>query len=184
MRKGLAALARREGATLYMTLLATLDVLLHRWTGQRDVVVGTSVSNRGRVETEGLMGFFINALVLRVEVAEEAPFTTLLERVREVCLGAYAHQDMPFERLVQELSPDPDPSRAPLFQVIFTMQNAPVRAAGLPGLSLRADGGRERHGQVRPDLRHGRGRAALATRASACPSSTTPTSSRRPPSTG
>ncbi len=138
--KGLTALARREGATLYMTLLAALDVLLHRWTGQRDVVVGTSVSNRGRVETEGLIGFFINALVLRVEVADDAPFVALLQRVREVCLGAYAHQDMPFERLVQEIAPEPDPSRAPLFQVIFTMQNAPALAAELPGLSLRRMG--------------------------------------------
>ncbi len=140
VQRGLNALARREGVTLYMTLLAALDVLLHRWTGQRDIVVGTSVSSRGRVETEGLIGFFINALALRVEVPDEVPFTALLQRVREVCLGAYAHQDMPFERLVQELSPEPDPSRAPIFQVIFTMHNAPREAAALAGLAVRGFG--------------------------------------------
>jgi amino acid adenylation domain-containing protein len=133
----LEELARREGVTLYMLLLAALDVLLHRWTGQRDLLVGTSVSTRTRAETEPLLGFFINALVLRARVSGEEPFTALLHRVRETCLGAYAHQDMPFERLVQELHPDPDPSRAPLFQVIFTMQNVATDRAELAGLSLR-----------------------------------------------
>jgi amino acid adenylation domain-containing protein/non-ribosomal peptide synthase protein (TIGR01720 family) len=135
--RGLDALARREGATLYMTLLAALAVLLHRWTGQRDVVVGTSVTNRSRPEVEPLVGFFVNALVLRVPVDPDRPFGALLARARETCLGAYAHQDLPFERLVQEIAPDPDPSRAPLFQVIFTMQNAPAPPARLPGLAVR-----------------------------------------------
>ena len=146
----LKELARREGVTLYMVLLGALNVLLHRWTGQRDVVVGTSVSNRGRAEIERLIGFFINALVLRTEVIDAQPFTELLQRVREVCLGAYAHQDMPFERLVQELQPDPDPSRAPLFQVIFTMQNAPGEAMEMPGLQLR--GVRTESATVKYDL--------------------------------
>jgi amino acid adenylation domain-containing protein/non-ribosomal peptide synthase protein (TIGR01720 family) len=135
--KSLKDLARREGVTLYMTLLAALDVLLHRYTGQDDVVVGTSISNRGHADTERMIGFFINALVLRTELSGDLTFLDLLARVRDVCLGAYAHQDMPFERLVQELQPEPDPSRSPLFQVIFTMQNAPVSAIDLSGLQLR-----------------------------------------------
>ncbi len=130
-------LSRREGVTLYMTLLAALDVLLHRYTGQDDIVVGTSISNRGHADTERMIGFFINALVLRTELSSDLTFVELLARVRDVCLGAYAHQDMPFERLVQELQPEPDPSRSPLFQVIFTMQNAPVSAIDLSGLLLR-----------------------------------------------
>jgi amino acid adenylation domain-containing protein/non-ribosomal peptide synthase protein (TIGR01720 family) len=135
--KSLKDLARREGVTLYMTLLAALDVLLHRYTGQDDIVVGTSISNRGHADTERMIGFFINALVLRTELSSDLTFLDLLARVRDVCLGAYAHQDMPFERLVQELQPEPDPSRSPLFQVIFTMQNAPVSAIDLSGLQLR-----------------------------------------------
>ncbi len=135
--RALKDLARREGVTLYMTLLAALDVLLHRYTGQDDIVVGTSISNRGHADTERMIGFFINALVLRTELSSELSFVELLGRVRDVCLGAYAHQDMPFERLVQELQPEPDPSRSPLFQVIFTMQNAPVDAVDLGGLELR-----------------------------------------------
>ncbi|APR77526.1 Malonyl CoA-acyl carrier protein transacylase [Minicystis rosea] len=135
--KALKELARAEGVTLFMVLLAGLDLLLHRWTGQRDIVIGTSVTSRNRADAERLVGFFVNALVLRTEVDDELPFTALIARVRDVCLGAYAHQDMPFERLVQELKPDPDPSRAPLFQVIFTMQNAPAEALSLPGLTLR-----------------------------------------------
>jgi amino acid adenylation domain-containing protein/non-ribosomal peptide synthase protein (TIGR01720 family) len=148
--QALKELARRESVTLYMVLLSGLDLLLHRWTGQRDVVVGTSVSNRNRAETERLVGFFINALVLRTVVDDDVPFTELLAQVRDVCLGAYAHQDMPFERLVQELSPEPDPSRAPLFQIIFTMQNAPGEAMALPGLELR--GSRSDVANVKYDL--------------------------------
>ncbi|APR75501.1 Malonyl CoA-acyl carrier protein transacylase [Minicystis rosea] len=135
--EALAATARREGATLFMVLLAALDVLLHRWTGQDDVVVGTSVTTRTRAEIDPLVGFFINALVLRTEVPDDLPFTELLRRARAVCLGAYAHQDLPFERLVQEMQPAPDPSRAPLFQVIFTMQNVPGEALDLPGITSR-----------------------------------------------
>jgi amino acid adenylation domain-containing protein len=139
--KALTDLARKEGVTLYMTLLTALDLLLFRYTGQPDVVVGTSIAGRTQAETERLVGFFINALVLRTTIDEEATLRALVQQVRETCLGAYAHQDMPFERLVHELAPEPDRSRAPLFQVIFTMQNAPRAGLALPGLDIRGLGG-------------------------------------------
>src|SRR5262249_34498483 len=118
-------LGRREGATLYMTLLAAYAVLLQRWSGQDDILVGTPIAGRTRGETEGLIGFFLNTLVMRARLGPEMTFKALLGQVKETALGAYAHQDMPFERLVQELAPEPDPSRSPLFQVIFNLQNAP-----------------------------------------------------------
>ncbi len=129
-------LGRREGATLYMTLLAALDLLLHRYSGQSDIVVGSPIAGRTQAETELLVGFFINTLVLRTEVSEELTFRELLARVKEVCLGAYAHQEMPFERLVQELAPDRDPSRSPLFQVYFNLQNNPKESISLSGLHI------------------------------------------------
>jgi amino acid adenylation domain-containing protein len=131
------ALARREGVTLYMAMLAAFDVLLHRYSGQEDIVVGTPIAGRQRAETEHLAGLFLNTLVMRARVSPEMTFKELLARVKEVSLGAYAHQDMPFERLVQELSPRPDPSRSPIFQVIFNLQNAPRHGVSLPGLKLR-----------------------------------------------
>jgi amino acid adenylation domain-containing protein len=139
--KALTDLARKEGVTLYMALLTALDLLLYRYTGQPDVVVGTSIAGRTQAETERLVGFFVNALVLRATIDEEATLRSLLQQVRETCLGAYAHQDMPFERLVHELAPAADRSRSPLFQVIFTMQNAPRAGLALPGLSIRSLGG-------------------------------------------
>ncbi|MEP7121256.1 MAG: amino acid adenylation domain-containing protein [Byssovorax sp.] len=139
--KALHDLARKEGLTLYMTLLTALSLLLYRYTGQPDVLVGTSIAGRTHAETEKLVGFFINALVLRTTIDEEATLKALLQEVRATCLGAYAHQDMPFERLVHELAPEPDRSRAPLFQVIFTMQNAPRAGLALPGLEIRSLGG-------------------------------------------
>ncbi|MFS8070172.1 MAG: non-ribosomal peptide synthetase, partial [Byssovorax sp.] len=132
----LTELSRREGATLFMTLHAAFDVLLHRYTGQADIVVGSPIANRTRAETEALLGLFINTLVLRVEITPELSFEDLIARVREVCLGAYAHQDTPFERLVQRLDPERDPGRSPLFQVIFNLQNAPRSALALPDLRL------------------------------------------------
>ncbi|MEP7123627.1 MAG: non-ribosomal peptide synthase/polyketide synthase, partial [Byssovorax sp.] len=132
----LTELSRREGATLFMTLHAAFDVLLYRYTGQSDIVVGSPIANRTRAETEGLLGLFINTMVLRVEVAPELSFKDLIARVREVCLGAYAHQDTPFERLVQRLDPERDPGRSPLFQVIFNLQNAPGGGLELPDLRL------------------------------------------------
>ncbi len=129
-------LSRREGVTLFMTLLAAFDVLLHRITGQDDLVVGTPVAGRARPETEGLIGFFINTLVLRTTLSGDLAFRDLLHRVRETCLGAYAHQDTSFERLVQELAPERDLGRSPLFQVLFTYQSAPREAPLGPGLAV------------------------------------------------
>jgi amino acid adenylation domain-containing protein len=137
---GLRELGRREGATLYMTLLAALGALLYRVSGQADLVLGAPIAGRTRAEAEGLVGLFLNALALRVTLTGDLPFTTLLARVKETCLGAYAHQDLPFERLVQELSPERDPGRTPLFQVVFNLQNTPVGGGALPGLRLRREG--------------------------------------------
>ncbi len=133
---GLNALAQRSGVTLFMLLLAAFDVLLHRYTGQNDLVVGTPIANRTRAETEGLIGFFVNTLVLRAQLTGDLSFQQLVKKVRETCLGAYAHQDMPFERLVTELAPERDLGRSPLFQVVFALQNAPVEGIALPGLHI------------------------------------------------
>jgi amino acid adenylation domain-containing protein len=120
----LSALSRREdGATLFTTLLAGFKVLLYRYTGQEDIVVGTPIASRTRSEIEGLIGFFANTLVLRTELSEAMSFRQLLGRVRQMTLEAYAHQDMPFERLVEELRPERNLSHNPLFQVAFTFQN-------------------------------------------------------------
>jgi amino acid adenylation domain-containing protein/non-ribosomal peptide synthase protein (TIGR01720 family) len=134
----LVALSRREGTTLFMTLLSAFSVLLHRYTGQTDILIGTPVANRAKAELESLIGFFINTLVLRAQMSDDLPFVELMARVREACIGGYAHQDMPFESLVQQLSPDRDLGRTPLFQVLFQLQAAPIEAMALPGLTLRA----------------------------------------------
>jgi amino acid adenylation domain-containing protein len=120
----LRKLSRSEGVTLFMTLLAAFKALLHRYTGQSDIVVGTPVAGRDRVELERIIGFFVNTLVLRTDLSGDPDFKRLLENVREVCLGAYAHQEAPFERLVEELQPERDLSRNPLFQVTFQLFNA------------------------------------------------------------
>ena len=121
-------LSRRHGATLFMTLLAAFDLLLCRYAGQEQVLVGTPIANRNRSEIEGLIGFFVNTLVLRGDVRGNPSFSELLRRVRETALSAYAHQDLPFEKLVEELQPERDMSRSPLFQVMFVLQNAPAEA--------------------------------------------------------
>ncbi len=150
LTRALEALARREGATLFMTLLAAFAVLLQRYTGQDDLVVGSPIAGRTRTETEDLIGFFLDTLVLRARFAEVVSFRDLLQQVRATCLGAYAHQDMPFERLVQELHPDPDPGRSPVFQVIFNLQNTPREALSLQGIEVTAV---ETHGMtVKVDL--------------------------------
>ena len=122
--KGLRDLCRQEGVTLFMTMLAAFKVLLSRYSGQDDIVVGTPISGRTRGETEELIGFFVNSLVLRTEVPDWLTFRQLLKRVREVALGAYAHQDLPFEKLVEELQRERHLSYNPLFQVLFNLQNA------------------------------------------------------------
>ncbi|MEO7330659.1 MAG: amino acid adenylation domain-containing protein, partial [Minicystis sp.] len=134
----LRELSRREGVTLFMTLLAAFELLLHRWSGQNDIRVGSPVGNRTRAETEGLIGFFVNTLVLRSTIDGEMSFRELLGQIKESCLGAYAHQDLPFERLVQALSPDRDPAQTPLVQVTFTLQNGPLEAAHPRDLPRRA----------------------------------------------
>ncbi|MBZ4419892.1 non-ribosomal peptide synthase/polyketide synthase [Myxococcus sp. RHSTA-1-4] len=133
----LTALAQREGATPFMVLLAGFQVLLARYSGQEDISVGSPIAGRTRAETEGLIGFFVNTLVMRAQVRPRATFRELLAQVRESTLGAYEHQDLPFEKLVEALQPARDLSRSALFQVLFVLQNAPVEALALPSLSLK-----------------------------------------------
>jgi non-ribosomal peptide synthetase component F len=118
----LADLSRREGVTLYMTLLAAFQLLLGRYSGQQDVAVGTDVVNRNRNETERMIGFFVNTLVMRTDLTGNPSFRELLNRVRKVALAAYAHQDLPFERLVEALSSQRDLSQSPLFRVVMVME--------------------------------------------------------------
>jgi hypothetical protein len=134
----LKALSRQEGATLFMTLLAAFKTLLYHYANQEDIVVGTPIANRTRAEIEDLIGFFVNTLVLRTDFSGNPTFRQLLARVREVTLGAYTHQDLPFEKLVEELQLNRDPGRTPLFQVVFTLQNAPMPPLELVGLTLSA----------------------------------------------
>ncbi|HEX6913102.1 MAG TPA: amino acid adenylation domain-containing protein, partial [Longimicrobium sp.] len=128
------ALSHAEGATLFMTLLAAWQLLLARYSGQDDVAVGTPIAGRTRLETEGLIGFFVNTLVLRTELGGAPTFRALLGRVRETTLGAYQHQDIPFEKLVEELKVERSLSHTPLFQVMFTLQNNAREALDLGGL--------------------------------------------------
>ncbi len=132
----LGAAAQRQGATPFMALLALFQILLVRCGGPEDLVLGSPIANRNRVETEGLIGFFVNTLVLRTSLAGDPGLAAVLGRVREVCLAAYAHQDLPFERLVEELAPSRRLGLSPLFQVMFALQNAPVGTLALPGLEL------------------------------------------------
>ncbi len=132
---GLAALSRGRGATLFMALLAGFAALLQRWAGGDDLIVGTPVAGRNRVEIEPLIGFFVNTLVLRLDLSRDPTFLELLDRVGETALAAYAHQDVPFERLVEELAPERDRGRPPLVQVLFAFQNDPG-ALELPGLEI------------------------------------------------
>jgi len=136
LSEALEALSQREGVTLFMTLLAAFQILLCRYTQQEDITVGTPIANRNRSEIEPLIGFFVNSLVLRTNLSGNPTFLEVLSRVREVALGAYAHQDLPFEKLVEELHPERNLSQNPLFQVVFALQNAPMAALELPGLTL------------------------------------------------
>lgn len=128
--------SQQEGVTLFMTLLAAFKVLLSHYTQQNDILVGTPTANRNRFEIEGLIGFFVNTLVLRTDLGGNPSFRELLRRVREVTLGAYAHQDLPFEYLVEKLQPERDLSYSPLFQVMFALQNVPKDEFQLCGITL------------------------------------------------
>jgi amino acid adenylation domain-containing protein/FkbM family methyltransferase len=134
----LKELSRQEEATLFMTLLSAFKTLLYRYTGQTTLTVGTPIANRIRPELEGLIGLFANTLVLRTEFSGDWTFRDLLRKVREEALGAYANQDLPFEKLVEELHPQRDLSRNPLFQVMFVLQNAPNTVLELEDLRLSA----------------------------------------------
>ncbi|HEV7515515.1 MAG TPA: amino acid adenylation domain-containing protein, partial [Thermoanaerobaculia bacterium] len=136
LARGLEALSRRSGATLFMALLAAFQALLGRYSGQEDVVVGTPVAGRNHVLTEGLIGFFVNSLAMRTRLAGDPEFLELLARVREGTLSAFAHQDLPFEKLVGELQMERGLSHAPLFQVAFVVQNTPFVPYALPELEL------------------------------------------------
>ncbi|GHO70206.1 hypothetical protein KSC_090980 [Ktedonobacter sp. SOSP1-52] len=136
----LRELSQREGTTLFMTLLAAFNVLLHYFTGQDDLVVGTNVANRNRAETEEVIGFFVNQLVLRTQISGNPSFLEILHTTREVAIGAYVHQDLPFDRLLMELNPERDLSRTPLFQVKFSLEHASAQENILPGIQVESAG--------------------------------------------
>ncbi|TSC19083.1 condensation domain-containing protein, partial [Corallococcus sp. Z5C101001] len=135
--KGLRALARREGASLYMVLLAGWQALMSRYSGQSDISVGSPIAGRTRAEVEGLIGFFVNTLVLRTQVEGDKSFQALLAQVRETVLDAQEHQEVPFEKLVEALQPERSLSHTPLFQTLLALQNVPMEEARLPGLVLK-----------------------------------------------
>jgi amino acid adenylation domain-containing protein len=134
---GLKEVSQKEDVTLFMTLLASLYTLLYRYTGQQDITIGFPIANRTRTEIENLIGFFVNTLVLRIDLSGSPNFSQLLGRVREATVAAYQHQDVPFEKLVEELKPARDMSYSPLFQLMFTWQNIPLKPDDLPGLMLK-----------------------------------------------
>src|SRR5262249_46122991 len=126
----------REGVTPFMALLGAFAVLLHRYTGQTDLAVGSPIANRNRLDTEGLIGFFINTLVLRCDVRGAPTFLELLGRLKPMTLEAYAHQDAPFERIVEAVKPERELGRTPLFQVAFIYENTPMPALELRGIQM------------------------------------------------
>ncbi|MEH2092715.1 condensation domain-containing protein [Nostoc sp.] len=132
----LEKLSQQQGVTLFMTLLAAYNTLLYRYTGQEDILVGTPIAYRDRTELEALIGFFVNTLVMRTQVSGDRTFNELLPRVREMALSAYAHQDLPFEMLVEALQPERDLSHTPLFQTMFVLLNAPMSEIELTELSI------------------------------------------------
>ncbi len=131
----LRRVAQEEDATLFMVLLAAFNVLLSRYTGQRDLCVGTPIANRNQVQLERLIGFFVNTLVVRADLSGNPTVREFIAQMRQTTLGAYAHQDLPFARLVDELKPQRDLSRTPLFQVMFVLQNVPLGVTHIAGLS-------------------------------------------------
>jgi amino acid adenylation domain-containing protein len=138
LSESLYTLSRHEGVTLFMLLLAAFDVLLYRYTDQPDIVVGTAIANRNRAETEPLIGFFVNMLVLRTDMSGNPSFRELLERVKQMTLAAYQHQDVPFEQIMELLQPQRSLNRSPVYQVEFTLQNAPSKRLETQGLSFEA----------------------------------------------
>ncbi|MBJ6766229.1 non-ribosomal peptide synthetase, partial [Myxococcaceae bacterium JPH2] len=142
--------AQRDGATPFMVLLAAFDALLHRYSGQEDLLVGAPIAGRRHADTENIIGFFANTLVLRARIQRSTTFRELLAQVRDTTLGAYEHQELPFEKLVEELRPARDLGRSPLFQVTFNLHNTPLPELALPGLSLRPL--QTEHGVTRFDL--------------------------------
>lgn len=137
LTSAMTELSRREGVTLFMTLLAGLYALLFWYTGRTDLIVGSPIANRTRSEIEGLIGFFVNTLALRVDLSGRQTIRELLALVRQGCLGAYTHQDVPFEKVVEVLQPVRDVSYSPIFQVMFELQNAPVSELNIPGLHIK-----------------------------------------------
>jgi non-ribosomal peptide synthetase component F len=128
---GLLALRRQQGATIFMTMLSAFECLLHYYTGQQDIVIGTDLANRMSVQTEALIGFWVNLLIRRTDLSGDPTFAEGTTRVREVALNAYAHQDLPFDKLVEELRPERNLTHSPLVQVLFVQQNTP-RSSGAP----------------------------------------------------
>nr|WP_281367699.1 non-ribosomal peptide synthetase [Pseudomonas gingeri] len=139
LARSLKAVARQQGVTLFMLLLASFQTLLHRYSGQTDIRVGVAIANRSRVETEGLIGFFVNTQVLKAEIDAQAPFAQLLQQVKKTALEAQAHQDLPFEQLVEALQPERSLSRTPLFQVMYNHQTQ-VRGEARELAGLRVEG--------------------------------------------
>jgi len=137
LTKKLQILAEKSGATLFMILFSALATLLYRYTAQEDICIGTPIANRNRAETESLIGFFINTLVLRADLTGDPSFSELLARVRQKAIDAYDRQDVPFEQVVEALQPSRSLSYSPLFQVMFALQNAPMGELELPGLTLK-----------------------------------------------
>ncbi|HEX6863855.1 MAG TPA: condensation domain-containing protein, partial [Thermoanaerobaculia bacterium] len=131
------AWSQKEGGTLFLTLLTAFNALLHRYTGQEDLLLGIPIANRNRLETENLIGFFLNMVVQRTDLAGDPAFRELLARVSDSFLGSTPHQEVPFEKLVEDLQPERDLSRTPIFQVQFSLQNTPTQALDLPGVSLK-----------------------------------------------
>src|SRR5262249_49607041 len=132
----LQKLSRETGVSLFMTLLGAFAALLSRYSGQEDLVIGSPIANRNYRQTEGLIGFFVNILPLRLDLSGDPTFEELLAQVRQVTLEAYTHQDVPLEKLVEELQPERNWSHMPLFQVVLALQNVPMEQLELPGLTL------------------------------------------------
>jgi hypothetical protein len=136
LSREIAALSRREGTTVFMTLLAAFQILLYRISGQSDIVVGTDVANRRQIETEGLIGFFVNLVALRTQIQRSMSFRLMLQQVRAMALEAYAHQELPFELVVEHVSQGRQEQQTPLVQVLCVMQNTPRSLFSLPEVEL------------------------------------------------